>query len=263
MANDDTATSAQPTAKRRPVLQTADFDAVLFDLDGVITHTRKVHAAAWNDVFNNFLRDYAVAHGSEVAPFDVVTDYVTYLDGRPRHEGVRAVLAARGIELPVGQPTDPDTAETCHGIGNRKESYLGKWLGDIGVEVFRSSVELVHRLRWLGKSVGVVTATSHADRVLELGQISGVFQVQIDGVEAARHGLAPRPAPDSHRRAAEVLGTTPTKMAVFEDTVTGIQAARAAGCGLVVGVDRRGNTNELLAAGADFVVEDVDRVQVV
>lgn len=262
MANTETAT-AQPAAKRRPVLNTADFDAVLFDLDGVITHTRKVHAAAWNDVFNNFLREYASAHGIEVAPFDVVTDYVTYLDGRPRHEGVRAFLASRGIDLPVGQPTDPDTAETCHGIGNRKETYLRKWLDDIGVEVFRSSVELVHRLRWLGKSVGMVTATSHADRILELGQIAGVFQVQIDGVEAARHDLAPRPAPDSHNRAAEILGTTPDKMAVFEDTVTGIEAARSAGCGLVVGVDRRGNTQELLEAGADFVVEDLARVQVV
>jgi alpha,alpha-trehalase len=261
MANEQAAT-AQP-AKRRPILNTADFDAVVFDLDGVITHTRKVHAAAWNDVFNNFLREYGAAHGMELSPFDVMNDYVDYLDGRPRHEGVRGFLASRGIDLPVGQPTDPDTAETCHGIGNRKETYLRKWLDDIGVEVFRSSVELVHRLRWLGKSVGVVTATSHADRVLELGKIEGVFQVQIDGVEAARHDLAPRPAPDSHRRAAEVLGTTTGRLAVFEDTITGIQAAKAAGCAVVVGVDRRGNPNDLLDAGADFVVEDLARVQVV
>jgi beta-phosphoglucomutase-like phosphatase (HAD superfamily) len=261
MANDETA--AQPAAKKRPLLKTADFDAVVFDLDGVITHTRKVHAAAWNDVFNDFLREYGAAHALELAPFDVVSDYVTYLDGRPRHEGVRAFLAARGIDLPVGQPTDPDTAETCYGIGNRKETYLRKWLDDIGVEVFRSAVELVHRLRWLGKSVGMVTATSHADRILELGKIAGVFQVQIDGVEAARHNLAPRPAPDAHKRAAEILGTTPQKLAVFEDTISGIEAAKSAGCGLVVGVDRRGNTNELLDAGADFVVEDLSRVQVV
>ena len=111
MANEQAA-PAQP-AKRRPVLNTADFDAVLFDLDGVITHTRKVHAAAWNDVFNNFLRDYAAAHGKEVAPFDVVQDYVTFLDGRPRHEGVHDFLASRGIELPIGRPDDPDSADSA------------------------------------------------------------------------------------------------------------------------------------------------------
>lgn len=232
----------------------ADFDAVIFDLDGVITETRSQHARAWKQVFDRLL---ASRGGSEV-PFSIETEYYRYVDGKPRHEGVRSFLAARRIELPEGDPADPPGLATVCAIGNAKNRGFRELLEREGVHVYPDARSLLDALRQMGKALAVVTSSRNGARVLEAGGLEPAFDVRLDGNETARRGLAGKPAPDTFLAAARDLSVEAARAVVVEDAVAGVRAGRAGGFGLVIGVDRTGHGGDLAAAGADRVVRSLD-----
>jgi beta-phosphoglucomutase family hydrolase len=230
--------------------------AGLFDLDGVLTRTAVVHAAAWKEMFDAFLRGRAAETGEPFVPFDAHADYDRYVDGKKRADGVRSFLASRGIQLPEGHPDDPPAAATIHGLGNRKnELVLAKLAG--GVEVYPGSVRYVEALRDAGLGRAVVSSSANTKTVLEVTELDKLFDVVVDGVVAERDGLAGKPAPDTFLAAAKALGIAPAAAAVFEDALAGVEAGRAGGFGFVVGVDRVGQADELGRHGADVVVTDL------
>ena len=230
--------------------------AGLFDLDGVLTRTASVHAAAWKEMFDDFLREWARQTGEPFVPFDVQADYERYVDGKKRADGVRSFLASRGIDLPEGSPDDPPTAMTVGGLANRKNALvLAKLAG--GVEVYPGSVRYVECMRDAGLGRAVVSSSANARAVLEVTGLADLFDVVVDGMVAEREGLAGKPAPDMFLAAARALGVAPPEAAVFEDSQAGVEAGRAGGFGFVVGVDRTGQAEELLRRGADIVVRDL------
>lgn len=232
-------------------------DAVLFDLDGVLTATAHIHARCWQRMFDEYLRERAARTGEPFEPFDIERDYLPYVDGKPRYDGVRSFLASRGIELPWGDPSDPPNAETVCGLGNQKNALFNEVLRDEPPEVFGRAVEYVRYLRDRGIRTAVVTASKNATTVLRAAGIEDLFDVQMDGVVAADLGLAGKPQPDTFVEAARRLGVEPARAAVVEDAISGVQAGRAGNFGLVIGVDRTGNAAALRANGADIVVADV------
>lgn len=231
--------------------------AFLFDLDGVLTQTAKVHAAAWKEMFDAFLRGRAEAGGEAFVPFEIATDYVEYVDGKLREDGVRAFLASRGIALPTGEADDPAMAETVHGLGTRKNDLVLSLIEERGVEVYPGSVRFVEAARAAGMRTAVVSASKNCQAVLAAAGIEGLFEVRVDGVVAAERGLRGKPAPDTFLAAAEILGVAPPRCAVVEDAVAGVVAGRAGGFGWVVGVDRLRRADALRAQGADVVVGDL------
>jgi beta-phosphoglucomutase family hydrolase len=228
----------------------------LFDLDGVLTDTASVHAAAWKDMFDAFLRDRARATGDPFRPFDRETEYELYVDGRTREDGVRTFLASRRISLPEGRSDDPPEAETIHGLGNRKNALVQERLARDGVHVFDGAVRYVRAVREAGFPSAVVSASANTARVLEIAGIADLFEARIDGVVAAERHLRGKPAPDMFLAAAEALALRPAEAAVFEDALAGVEAGRAGGFSYVVGVDRVGQTEALREHGADVVVGD-------
>jgi beta-phosphoglucomutase family hydrolase len=234
--------------------------ACLFDLDGVLTQTAKVHAAAWKEMFDAFLRQRAAQAGESFEPFDPVADYDEYVDGKPRYDGVRSFLAARGIDLPEGTPDDPPDALTVHGLGNRKNELVLGLIERQGVQVYEGSVRYVRAVRDAGLGRAVVTSSANADQVLAAAGIDDLFDVRIDGVVAAQEHLEGKPAPDTFLAAARALEAAPDQAAVFEDALAGVAAGRAGRFGLVVGVDRVGQADELLKHGADVVVSDLSEL---
>jgi len=234
--------------------------ACLFDLDGVLTQTAKIHAAAWKEMFDAFLRTRAAQTGESFEPFDPVADYDEYVDGKPRYDGVRSFLAARGIALPEGTPDDPPDAATVHGLGNRKNELVLAMIERQGVEVYEGSVRYVRAVRDAGLGRAVVTSSANADEVLAAAGIDDLFDVRIDGVVAAREHLEGKPAPDTFLAAARALEVAPDRAAVFEDALAGVAAGRAGRFGLVVGVDRVGQADELREHGADVVVGDLSEL---
>jgi beta-phosphoglucomutase family hydrolase len=230
--------------------------ACLFDLDGVLTKTALVHRAAWRETFDGFLRNHC---GPDFRPFSDA-DYYEFVDGKPRFDGVRDFLASRDIHLPEGEPDDPPTAETVAGVGNRKNELLLRRLDEDGVEVFEDSVRYVHAARQAGLHTAVVTASANAETVLRVTGLEGLFEARIDGVVAARQGLAGKPAPDTFLAGARALGVGPEAAAVFEDAIAGVEAGQAGGFGFVVGVDRTGEGDALRAHGADIVVKDLSEL---
>jgi len=234
--------------------------ACLFDLDGVLTQTAKIHAAAWKEMFDAFLRTRAAQTGESFEPFDPVADYDEYVDGKPRYDGVRSFLAARGIALPEGTPQDPPDAVTVHGLGNRKNELVLAMIERQGVEVYEGSVRYVRAVRDAGLGRAVVTSSANADEVLAAAGIDDLFDVRIDGVVAAREHLEGKPAPDTFLAAARALEVAPDRAAVFEDALAGVAAGRAGRFGLVVGVDRVGQADELREHGADVVVGDLSEL---
>jgi beta-phosphoglucomutase family hydrolase len=233
------------------------FDAMLFDLDGVITRTASVHAAAWQQLFDEFLTEWSAHQDQPFRPFDVDVDYRRYVDGRRRPDGIAAFLASRGIELPAGGPDDPEGAPTVAGLGRRKDRWFNEALEQQGVEAFGDGVRLVERLHELGKQIAVVSASENCIPVLRRAGLLHLFPVQVTGVDARELGLAGKPAPDTFLEGARRLGVEPSHAVVFEDAIAGVGAARAGGFGLVVGVDRTGAAAELEAGGADVVVSDL------
>jgi beta-phosphoglucomutase family hydrolase len=229
----------------------------LFDLDGVLTKTATVHAAAWTEMFNGFLRGWSAQTGQPVAPFDPVTDYEKYVDGKQRIDGTRSFLAARGIHLPDGREDDPPDAETSYGLGNRKNQILQDLLASHGVKRYEGSVRYVRAVRDRGLPRAVVSSSANCREVLHVAHIDDLFEVRIDGIVAKRDHLQGKPAPDMYLSAASALGLEPAAAAVFEDALAGVESGRAGGFGHVVGVDRLGQADALREHGADVVVKDL------
>jgi beta-phosphoglucomutase family hydrolase len=231
--------------------------ACLFDLDGVLTQTARVHAQEWKEMFDAFLRERTNLTGEPFVPFDPVADYAQYVDGRPRYDGVRSFLASRGIELPEGDPSDPPSVETVCGLGNRKNELLLALLRRDGVQVYDGSVRYVRAVRDAGLHLAVVSASANTREVLEAAGIEDLFEVRIDGIVAAQRHLRGKPAPDPFLAAAQELKVPPADAAVFEDALAGVEAGRAGHFGFVVGVDRENQREALRERGADVVVDDL------
>jgi beta-phosphoglucomutase family hydrolase len=231
--------------------------ACLFDLDGVLTDTARVHDAAWTETFNEFLRAWTAGHAVPYVPFDPVDDYNSYVDGRPRADGVRTFLAARGITLPDGQPDDPPEAGTVHGLANRKNAVLLRRIRTEGVHAYPGSVAYLHAAREAGLHRAVVSASANCHDVLVAAGIADLFEARVDGVVAAEEHLRGKPYPDTFLAAARRLHTPVANAAVFEDAVAGVEAGRSGGFGHVVGVDRVGHAEALAAHGASTVVRDL------
>lgn len=231
----------------------------LFDLDGVLTRTAKVHAVAWARMFDAFLRARTALPGEDLCPF-APADYDRYIDGRPRLDGTRTFLRSRGIELPEGSPSDPPGAPTIQGLSNAKNDLVLRLLDEGGVEVYEGSVRYVRAARAAGLRVAVVSSSANTAHVLDAAGIADLFEARIDGVVAAERGLAGKPAPDTYIAGAEALDLPPERAAVFEDALAGVEAGRAGAFGYVVGVDRVGQAADLRRHGADVVVRDLSEL---
>ena len=242
----------------RRVLGLPDGIAVcLFDLDGVLTQTAKVHAAAWKQMFDEFLRERAEQTGEPFQEFDARADYDRHVDGKPRYEGVASFLGSRGIELPTGTPDDPPDARTVDGLGNRKNELVVALIERDGVEAYAGSVRYVEAARDAGLRRVVVSSSTNCRDVLQAAGIIDLFEEIVDGVVAAREGLKGKPAPDTFAEGARRVGVERAEAAVFEDALAGVEAGRAGAFGHVVGVDRVGQAEALREHGADVVVSDL------
>lgn len=240
----------------------AYFDAVIFDLDGVLTDSAKVHAAAWKALFDDYLRERSARYGEAFRPFSVEEDYRSFVDGKPRYDGVRSFLLSREIQLSNGDPTDEPGQETVCGLGNRKDRLFTDILVQKGVEVFESTVRLVRQLKASGVRCGVASSSKNCQRVLEIAAIDDLFEARVDGVVSAELGLKGKPAPDIFLKCAELLRATPRRTVVVEDALSGVQAGRAGRFGLVIGIDRMNLGDELRRDGADVVVTDLLNVSI-
>jgi beta-phosphoglucomutase family hydrolase len=231
-----------------------EYDAVLFDLDGVVTPTAEVHMRAWSEMFNAFLSSWAGA--GDTSPY-TEDDYFAHVDGKPRYDGVRDFLSARGIVVPEGTPADPGTADTVCGLGNRKNDAFNVVLERDGVTAYPGSVLLLDHLRDLGLPLAVVSSSANAPAVLEAAGLADRFRTVVSGTVAHELGLPGKPAPDTFVHAAQVLGATADRSVVLEDAVSGVRAGAAGGFGLVIGVDRGAGHATLSEAGATVVVSDL------
>jgi beta-phosphoglucomutase family hydrolase len=231
--------------------------ACLFDLDGVLTKTAKVHAEAWKQTFDEYLRSRSEKTGEEFREFDKHDDYDEYVDGLPRYDGVRNFLKSRGIELPEGSPDDPPDQETVCGLGNRKNELVLKLIKENGVEAYEGSVRFVKAARDAGLHRAVVSSSANCRDVLIAAGIEDLFEARIDGKVADEQHLKGKPAPDTFLAGARALGVKAAQAAVFEDALAGVQAGRAGSFGYVVGVDRVGQADALRQHGADVVVKDL------
>jgi beta-phosphoglucomutase family hydrolase len=231
--------------------------ACLFDLDGVLTDTAKLHAAAWKEMFDSFLTTRSEETGTRFVAFDEVADYDTYVDGKSRADGTRSFLQSRGIDLPTGAPGDRAGALTITGLGDAKNAILMHRIRQDGVEPYPGSLRYVQAVRSAGLRTAVVSSSANCAEVLRAAGIADLFQTRIDGVSVKEQQLAGKPAPDTYLAAAKALGVKPSAAAVFEDALSGVAAGRAGGFGCVVGVDRVGQADQLRAHGADRVVTDL------
>jgi len=246
-----------PQPKSRRVITREKYDAVLLDLDGVITDTANVHAACWKQMFDEYLQKRAAQRNEVFHPFDRATDYRLHVDGKPRFDGVRAFLASRGIHLPEGSPDDPPQIETVCGLGNRKNDLVNKVIEDEGVERYEGSVKLIHQLRDQGFKIAVVTSSQNCTAVLKAAKLEGLFEVQVDGNVILAQQLAGKPAPDTFLLAAKLLRAERERTVVIEDAISGVQAGSNGNFGLVIGIARKGNAEELRRHGAHLVVNDL------
>ena len=231
--------------------------ACLFDMDGVLTRTATVHAAAWKQMFDEFLRE---RDGESFTPFDPEADYDTYVDGKRREDGTRSFLESRGIELPEGSPDDPAGAPTINGLSKRKNALVLDKLREHGVELYDGSVRYVHAAREAGLRTAVVSSSANTAQVLDAAGIADLFDARVDGLTAMERDLAGKPAPDMFLAGAEALGVPPSQAVVFEDALAGVEAGRAGRFAFVVGVDRVGQAKALKRHGADIVVKDLEEL---
>lgn len=238
-----------------------DYDAWLFDLDGIITDTASVHANAWKKMFDEYLQKAAKRDGGPFEPFEIDPDYVSYVDGKPRYDGVDSFLRSRGIVLDWGDPRDPVDKETVCGLGNRKNAMFNDVLKEQGAEVFENSVMLVRQLKERGKHVAVVTSSKNCDVVLQVAGLTDLFEAKVDGNVAVEKKLAGKPDPHTYEEAARMLGAKPGRSVVFEDAISGVQAGKAGGFGLVIGVARHDDPDTLARNGADIVVRDLGELR--
>lgn len=235
------------------------FELAIFDLDGVVTRTAAVHAVAWKRLFDTFLEK---RFGPGFEPFGIDSDYVRYVDGRPRYDGVRTFLASRNVVLPEGAPEDSPSVETVCGLGNAKNRFFRAALEQDGVDLFEDTLDLIGRLRANGIGIAVVSASENCGPILEAAGLTGLIDARVDGLDIRAQGLAGKPAPDSFLEAARRLGVPPEKAVVFEDAFVGVEAGKAGGFGLVVGVDRTGQGDAFLGHGADIALDDLSAIRV-
>jgi beta-phosphoglucomutase family hydrolase len=233
------------------------YDAVLFDLDGVVTDTAGIHATCWKQMFDQYLRNRASNRGEAFRPFELATDYRLYVDGKPRFDGVRDFLASRGIHLPEGNPEDPTDVETVCGLGNRKNDLVNLVIADVGVDPYDGTVRFIHQLRRNGFKIAVVTSSQNCTAVLKAAKLDDLFEVQVDGNTIHAQRLAGKPAPDTFLMAAKLLGCEPERTVVIEDAISGVQAGVNGRFGLVIGIARKGNAEELKHHGAHLIVDDL------
>lgn len=233
------------------------YDAVLFDLDGVLTDTASLHAMCWKQTFDEYLLRRARQTGTAPRTFDITTDYRLHVDGKPRPDGVRDFLRSRGIELPEGDPEDPADAETVCGLGNRKDDLVNQAIAEVGVEPYEGSVQFIHRLCRDGFKIAVVTSSQNCEAVLSAAGLGEFFEVRVDGNTIQSQRLAGKPAPDTFLLAAKLLGAEPIRTIVIEDAISGVQAGAGGSFGLVIGIARKGNAEELKHHGAHLVVSDL------
>src|SRR5512146_563777 len=231
--------------------------ACLFDMDGVVTKTAIVHAAAWKQMFDDFLRDRAQSAGTEFVPFDSHHDYDAYVDGKPRLDGTRAFLESRGIELPDGSPDDKPGTPTINGLSNRKNDLVLVKLKENGVQVYDGTITFIKAVRNQGIATAIVSSSANTRQVRDGAGIAGLFDVRVDAQYAKEHDLHGKPAPDTFLAAAEALKVPAAHAVVFEDALAGVAAGHAGHFALVVGVDRVGQAEGLREHGADVVVTDV------
>jgi len=230
--------------------------ASLFDLDGVVTRTARVHARAWKRLFDEFLAQRQ-GDPAQLGPFRLPEDYVAHVDGKPRYEGVQSFLLARGIDLPWGDPSDSEDAQTVCGLGNRKNRYFNEVMEEDGVEVFEGTVALIEALRAKGIKIACVSSSKNCIPVLERTGLVDLFDATFDGRDLEREQLPGKPRPDAFLRGAALLGIPPAEAVVVEDAISGVEAGRAGNFKLVIAVDRGAGRDALLAAGADVVVDDL------
>ncbi len=233
------------------------YTALPLDLDGVITDTASVHTAAWKQAFDSFLRQRAQLDHTPFVPFDLAHDYQTYVDGKPRNDGVRDFLASRNISLPEGSPSSPPGYDTVWGIGNLKNEIFLQLLEKEGVKTYEGSVKFLKAARAEGFRTAVVSSSANTLAVLQATNLVDQFDARVDGVTIIEQHLAGKPAPDTFLKAAELLNTAPSQCVVFEDALAGVAAGKAGHFGLIVGVDRVGQADALLEHGADIVVKDL------
>ena len=243
------------------IIHVGQFEAFLFDLDGVITLTASVHSRAWKKLFDEFLAKKAAQTGPSFVSFDLETDYRRYVDGKPRIAGVLSFLAARGIKVPMGQLGDPAEQQTVHGLAERKDHYFLELLAREGVQVFDPAVALLRNARGRGVRTAVASSSRNCAQILRAASLTALFDTRVDGIDLDHLGLAGKPAPDMFLEAARRLGVLPARTVVFEDATTGVAAARAGGFGLVVGVGSGTQAAALLESGADQVVTDLSEVR--
>jgi beta-phosphoglucomutase family hydrolase len=231
--------------------------ALLFDLDGVLTKTADVHAAAWKEMFDAVLAEHASDSAVDSRPFDPKADYHQYVDGKPRYDGVRDFLASRGLHPPEGTSADTAADETIIGLGNRKNDVVQEIIRTKGVDPYEGSVRYLHAARDAGLGIAVVSSSANAEAVLAAAGLSEFIQVRVDGKVAADEGIPGKPAPDMYLVAAERLGATPAQSAVFEDAISGVKSGAAGDFAMVVGIDRGGQPDALREAGATIVIDDL------
>jgi len=264
----------------RVIIERSRYDAVIFDLDGVVTQTAAVHAAAWKRLFDEYLQSRAarIAAGAEpgaraatpgetaaadpLRPFDLDADYARYVDGKPRYDGVRDFLLSRGIDLPPGDPSDSQDEETVCGLGNRKNAFFNAEVREHGVRTFPSTIAVIGQLHEAGIRTGLMSSSKNTAMVLDVTGTTDLFEVRVDGVVAAEVGLPGKPDPAMYLEAARRMGVEAARSVVVEDALSGVQAGHRGGFGLVIGVDRLGQAEALREAGADVVVDDLAEVDV-
>jgi beta-phosphoglucomutase family hydrolase len=252
--------SRRVTTRDRHVITRDRYDAVLFDLDGVITDTASLHATCWKRMFDEYLQKRAIKRGEAFRPFDIAVDYRLYVDGKPRFDGVRDFLTSRVIQLPEGTTGDAPELETVCGLGNRKNDLINEIIEEKGVEPYQGSVRLIHQLRHDGFKIAVVTSSQNCTTVLKAVELNDAFDEQVDGSVIEDRQLAGKPAPDTFLLAARLLGVDPARTVVIEDAISGVQAGFSGRFGLVIGVARKGNAEELKGHGAHLVVKDLDEL---
>lgn len=236
-----------------------DYAAVLFDLDGVVTPTAEVHMRAWSAMFNEFLSSIAAEGGKPQPPY-TDEDYFAYVDGKPRYEGVASFLDARGIDLPMGDPSDAPQAATVCGLGNRKNDAFGEVLREEGVRPYAGSLAVLDHLVALQMPMAIVSSSRNAPDVLAAAGVTHYFSTVMDGGVATERGLPGKPAPDTFVAAAHDLGVEPERSVVIEDAISGVEAGAAGAFALVIGVDRGVGSAALTAAGANLVVSDLEEL---
>ncbi len=236
------------------------FDAVLFDLDGVITDTARMHAACWKVMFNTYLKRRTAESGEDFISFEIDTDYLEYVDGKPRYDGVRDFLSSRNIFLEEGSPDSPASEESICGLGNRKNELVNLRIQMHGIKTFQSSLDFVNYIISSGMKTAIVSSSANSRTVLKSAEIIDLFPVIVDGVTAKEKKLSGKPSPDMFLEAAKELGVDPEKCVVMEDAISGVQAGRNGNFGLVIGIARKNNNDELKENGADLVVNDLSEI---